>query len=698
MTRMRRDGTIVTALNGLYAFIYCMMASSALTDMPIYGGALYMCGRVAAVFLSAYTGDASYLPPAARRWRGALLTLMLLMNLCVVVVYPISWGSPTMWLIFALVLSMMLRDAWSQWLVRREAAGHMTVRRYLRLMLLGHGLCALAVGGMLWYNLPLSVALPLLGGYMLCGAIEGYGAHKERLAMRDAADAAAEPLPALLQKVREANAFVTFERLSMAVSIALELTVVVMYTYLAATGRQMLISMALAVLTTLAFREAAEFALRRRERRRLSDPTNMMLLGLLMWLGGLWIFSRALRGGGISLQNTYLCLGLCSAGSALCSACLQRMEQATANAAQFASGGSVPGYAQMRAAGQELARLLGEMLALTALTALCFVTGGDLPRDAEQIAARFQPVMVLPALLTVLAALLCALRFPLSSRSMHKLARFLHIREEGGDNPSLEKQLEEVVVSRHRQPFFIRAFMAVLRPCFRHKLQGVERIAQDENNPIVFLCNHGEIYGPVAAMLYIPVPVRPWVISNMTTNVQEVAEYLYKYTFGPMTWLGPLRMTVSRLLGRLSVWAMRQLEAIPVYRHKPRELMTTFRRSVEAMEAGDNLLIFPENPDATEIPGYQQGGMGDMFRGFPMLAQVYYHRTGKRCRFLPMYAHKGLRTLSFGEFILYDPDADPMVERDRIVDEATRQMREMAAREDAAWQDQKNKHAKSDVL
>lgn len=688
MTRTRRDGTFITAMGGLYAFIYCMMASSALTDMPIYGGALYMCGRVTTVFLAAYTG-APYLPPAARRWRGALLMVMLLMNCCVVVVYPLSWGSPAMWLIFALVLSMMLRDALIQWLVRQETAGRMQVRRYLRFMSLGHGLCTVAVAAMLLYNLPLGTALPLLGGYMLCGAIVSYSARKERLSLREAADADIEPLPALLLKAREANAVAAFERLSMAVSIALELTVVVMYTYLAATGEQMLISMALAVLTTLAFREAAEFMLRRRERRRLSDPTNLMLLGLLLWLSGLWIFSRALRDGGISLTNTYLCLGLCSAGWALCIVCLQRMEHAVANAAQFASGGSVAGYAQMRAAGQEMAMLLGEMLALVALTALCFVTGRDLPRDAEEIAARFQPVMVLPALLTVLAALLCVLRFPLSSRYMNKLTRFLHIREEGGDNPALEKQLEAVVVKRHRQPFFIRAFMAVLRPFFRHRLQGSERIVQDENNPIVFLCNHGEIYGPVAAMLYIPVPVRPWVISNMTTSVQEVAEYLYKYTFGPITWLGPARMWISRLLGRLSVWAMRQLEAIPVYRHKPRELMTTFRRSVEAMEAGDNLLIFPENPDATEIPGYQHGGMGDMFRGFPMLAQVYYNRTGKRCRFLPMYAHKGLRTLSFGEPILYDPEAEPMLERDRIVDEATRQMREMAAREDAAWRSKK---------
>ena len=689
MTRTRGDGAVVTALGGLYAFIFCMMISSALTNMPIYGGALYMCGRVTTVFLSAYVGDAAYLAPAAKRWRGALLALLLLMNLCVVVVYPISWGSPSLWMVFVTVLIMMLRDAVCRWLMRQEISRKMDEQLYLALMTLSHILAALVMSVTLLYNLPRMTALIMLGGYLLCGAMAGYSARKERQQLRGAIDPAEEPLAALILQVRSANAFKAFERLSATVCVALELTLVVMYAYLAATEQQLLPCMVLAVLTTLAFREAAEFLMRRQERRRLSDPTNVMLLGLLMWLGGLWIFGKALDEGGISLTNTYLCLGLCSAGSTLCGTCLQRMEQAAAGVAMFTSGGSVPGYGQMRAAGQELALLLGEMLALTALTVLCFLTGSDLPRDAAQLAARFHPVMVVPALLTVLAAILCALRFPLSSHYMHKLARFLSIRQSGGDNPALEKQLEEVVVRRHRQPLAIRAFMAALRPFFRHKLKGIGNIVQDENNPIVFLCNHGEIYGPVAAMLFIPVPVRPWVISNMTTSVEEVAEYLMKYTFGPMTWLGRLRWPVARALGRLSVWAMRHLEAIPVYRHKPRELMTTFRRSVEAMEAGDNLLIFPENPDATEVPGYQHGGMGDMYRGFPMLAQVYYNRTGKRCRFLPMYAHKGLRTLSFGEPILYDPDPDPMVERDRIVEEATRQMREMAAREDAIWQGRK---------
>ena len=132
---------------------------------------------------------------------------------------------------------------------------------------------------------------------------------------------------------------------------------------------------------------------------------------------------------------------------------------------------------------------------------------------------------------------------------------------------------------------------------------------------------------------------------------------------------------------------MGQLESIPVYRNKLRELMKTFNQSVEAMQAGDNLLIFPENPDGVEQgKGYERAGIGEMFRGFAMLAPIYYNKTGKCCRFLPMFAHKGLRTLSFGTPVAYNPDTPPNEERDRIVDALLAQMQSLADREEALYQ------------
>lgn len=173
----------------------------------------------------------------------------------------------------------------------------------------------------------------------------------------------------------------------------------------------------------------------------------------------------------------------------------------------------------------------------------------------------------------------------------------------------------------------------------------------------------------------------------MVVDKDEVAAYVHKYTISRQRWLPvKLQWPVARLIGRLSVKVMDQLESIPVYRNKLRELMKTFSMSVEAMEAGDNLLIFPENPDGVEQgKGYERSGVGEMFRGFAMLAPVYYNKTGKKCRFLPMFAHKGARTLSFGTPVVYDPDAMGNEERDRIVDAVIAQMQAMADREEQLY-------------
>ena len=686
--------SIFGAMGDLYAFIFCMLVSQSLVEMPIFGGALYMCARVAAAFYGTFLRERSaYLPRRVQGWRRAMLAVLMLLNLCVVVIYPAQLDNPRLWIVFALVLVMLLREAITLRLVRLSVTGEMEERRFVLLVSAFQALALATMAAVFLYNLPGGEGALLLAGYGLCTGMSLYGQLKERAHLQGmAAEAPAEQVQEARHAVEGANAYTTYEKLSALILIALEMTLVLMYTFLAVSAQQMLWYMLLAVACTLLAREAAEYVIRRRaERGKANDPTNLMLAGLLLWLYGLIVFNRALGAPRLVHAYIYISLGMCTAGSTVCATCMGRMERTMAAVARFTSGGDTPGFRQMRSVMMEFATLLGQMLALVMLTALCFATGKNLPRDIDQLAASFQPLMVLPAMLAVLGALLGALKFPLSSRHMEKLSRFLRLKDAGGDNPALRRQLESVVVQRRSQPFFMRAVMALLRPFYRHELKGVENIVPDADNPIVFLCNHGELYGPIVCMLYIPVPIRPWSISEMVVDKDEVAAYVYKYTISRQKWLPErLKWPIANLIGPLSVWAMEQLESIPVYRNKLRELMKTFNLSVEAMEAGDNLLIFPENPDGVEQgKGYERAGVGEMFRGFAMLAPIYYNKTGKKCRFLPMFAHKGARTLSFGTAVEYNPDAHPTEERDRIVDEVLAQMQQMADREETLFQQRK---------
>ena len=104
------------------------------------------------------------------------------------------------------------------------------------------------------------------------------------------------------------------------------------------------------------------------------------------------------------------------------------------------------------------------------------------------------------------------------------------------------------------------------------------------------------------------------------------------------------------------------------------KLRDTVRMSIEALEAGDNLLIFPESQDGI----YERSGVGKISPGFLMLAEAYWKKTHKKMRFLPLYANKEERTITFGTFVTYEPENGFQQEQVRVVEEVTEQILNMA--------------------
>ena len=213
--------------------------------------------------------------------------------------------------------------------------------------------------------------------------------------------------------------------------------------------------------------------------------------------------------------------------------------------------------------------------------------------------------------------------------------------------------------------------MGMLRPFNRHKMVNLDRVKQDPENPIVFLGNHAEIYGPIASALCFPVPVRFWVISKMMFKAKDVRAYLYENTFSKKTFLPVfVRKFLAWILGWLSVNVMSSLKAIAVYRDSPMKLRQTLRESVEALENGDNLMIFPEHPDGK----YVKGGISELSPGFLMLAEAWWKKSGKKLRIMPVFANREQRTFTFGEEIGYKPENGYAAEQERILKEAYEQL------------------------
>lgn len=213
--------------------------------------------------------------------------------------------------------------------------------------------------------------------------------------------------------------------------------------------------------------------------------------------------------------------------------------------------------------------------------------------------------------------------------------------------------------------------MGMLRPFNRHKMVNLDHVITDESNPIVFLGNHAEIYGPIASALCFPIPVRFWVISRMMFYKKDVRAYLYENTFSKKTFLPVfVRKLLAWYLGWLSVNIMNSLRAIPVYRDSPMQLRQTLRESVEALEHGENLMIFPEHPEGK----YVKGGISELSPGFIMLAEAWWKKSGKKLRFMPVYANREKRTFTFGNEIVYEPVNGFASEQERVLKEAYEQL------------------------
>lgn len=663
---------MMMSLSTMYAYMYSMLASSALGLLPVFGGALFMCCRITTVFFQSFMGVKSRaLTPRMKAVGITLLVLMLICALLLLTVYPILLDNAKVWILFTIALSFTLRASMTRRLVKALMQGRLRRAWFAALFafveLVPCGVVLWLLSGVLsgqdlWY---------MMIGFALSALPEGYTLWRERKSFAKAESQVppdAEAVRRASRGLREVNAYTSFERIHTLILLALQVTLVMVYTFIGLTTKELILCLALSIGCTLIMRELTELLLRKIAPRK-PFVTQLLLVGLFLWFYGLILFYR-LFGGQTQPVLLYMSLGLCTSGLTIAVGCLVNLENRMQNVAAYMLGDHLEGYQQIRAAATDLTIACGQMLALLLLTIICMTTGstkGVLPLDIALLLGSFKPLMILPPLLLVIGAFLFVLRFPMNSLHFRKLDKFLSLSAEGVSNPPLQKQLDGVVVQKHKNRFGVKLIIAMLRPLYYHKVIGKENVEGYEDGTIILVCNHGELYGPVVANLYLPLTFRPWTISEMLES-DAIVSWVYNGTAVRQKWCpDKLKMPLTKLVCRFILWVMRSIDAIPVYRNKPRELLKTFRLTVEAMQAGDNILVFPENSALNESERFLQEGVGQFYTGFAMLAPAFYAKAKKRAVFVPVYASKALRTVTLGKGIVYDPDRPQTDEKLRIV-------------------------------
>ena len=199
------------------------------------------------------------------------------------------------------------------------------------------------------------------------------------------------------------------------------------------------------------------------------------------------------------------------------------------------------------------------------------------------------------------------------------------------------------------------------------EIVGLENLPEE---PCIVVGNHTKMHGPICGEIYFPGKRKIWCAHQML-YLREVPGYAFEDFWSTKPkWIQWFFRLLSYVIAPLSVCVFKNANTIPVFRDN--RLITTFKRTVSALEDGANVIIFPEcyTPHNHIVYEFQDR--------FTDVARLYYKRTGKAVSFVPMYVAPALKKVYLGKPIAYDPDENMDTQRQKICDYLMDEITEIA--------------------
>jgi len=207
---------------------------------------------------------------------------------------------------------------------------------------------------------------------------------------------------------------------------------------------------------------------------------------------------------------------------------------------------------------------------------------------------------------------------------------------------------------------FVRWWAALIQPA-KH-VQSLEGVPQ----PCIFLCRHRNMQGPIYSMSHMWPHCRPWILYPFCDR-KEFARQMYDYTLTKrLGWPKWIAKPAGPFFAFFVVPLITAMRSIPVYRHDGR-IRETFRQSLEALEAGDNLMIYPDIEYTSKAET-----VSSVYDGFFMLERMYHKKTGRHVPFVPVQIDMEARSITYGEAVLFgdgDFNQEKAVARAKLLEE-----------------------------
>ncbi len=208
----------------------------------------------------------------------------------------------------------------------------------------------------------------------------------------------------------------------------------------------------------------------------------------------------------------------------------------------------------------------------------------------------------------------------------------------------------------------VRLLMGLVRPFVTLKIEGLENLPKQDEDPVVYICNHGFFFGPVAAVLNLPGSFRPWIDSK-ALDVKECFEAVNRIVGRRFRLFGlKIRHKISNRITRCAVGVLNDFNPIPVFKSGSRKVIETIQQSVDALVSGENLLIFPERPRKSNnnirTERMEAANLRAFYSGFAKIGQDFFDRTGRALNFVPVYINQKQHTMCIAPAVAYSTTDD----------------------------------------
>ncbi len=186
-------------------------------------------------------------------------------------------------------------------------------------------------------------------------------------------------------------------------------------------------------------------------------------------------------------------------------------------------------------------------------------------------------------------------------------------------------------------------------------ITGFENLPDE---PVIIVGNHTQLHSPIACELYFDDNYYTWCAAQMM-SMKSVPAYAFEDFWAQKPkWTLPFYRLLSYLIAPLSAVVFNNARTIGVYRDI--RIVSTFKNTVKILNQGGSVIIFPEHDVRYNNIVY------DFQQNFVDVAKLYYKKTGKPIKFVPMYVAPSLRGMYLAKPTEFCPDAPIKEERKRI--------------------------------